>query len=77
MRCVRVVYDSFRVDKVAVSNALTGDKRHAVTLVSAGSVCIIPCYTCYMRCCCDHIFKPNDFWIYVLSELTVLFTHAV
>jgi len=38
MLSVCVVYDSFRVDKVAVSNGLTGTKRHVVTLVSAGSV---------------------------------------
>jgi hypothetical protein len=32
------VYDAFRVDRVTVSNALTGNKRHAVTLVTAGCV---------------------------------------
>jgi len=35
---VCTVYDSFRVDKVAVSNALTGAKRHVVSLISAGLV---------------------------------------
>ena len=45
---VCVVYDSFRVDKVAVSNALSGPKRHVVTLVSGGSVFTTPCICIYI-----------------------------